>query len=101
MALWMADAAIRAALRAISEKTKSNPKRSCGQLYEVETALAVLLAMFEVDAADIRGALIEIPPDMDGIRSFEDRTYFGEFVAALRQRSDVMIRRASWITDLC
>lgn len=84
MAIWMADAAIREARKAVTGRTGwSDVKRAPYNLHEVEMAGEILFRMFHACSADIRIALLNMPEEMDGAMSFRDKNYFDEFVKNL------------------
>lgn len=109
MAIWMADATIRQARRAITGNTGwRDVKRHPYNLPEVEMAGEVLFRMFDTFSAAIRDALIEMPEKMNGVYSFPDCNYFDEFVTALDKKlhwysapEEVELRKPDWILDRC
>lgn len=89
MAIWMADAAIREARRAITgniEPWREQSKRAPYNLPEVEMAGRVLFNMFNACEADIRLALIAMPEKMDGVNHISGKNYFDEFVQNLDKK---------------
>lgn len=99
MVIWMADAAIRHARRAIkyrtgSEDVKCHLYNLLYNLPEVEMAGEVLFRMFNACSASIKEALLAMPEQMDGITTYPNLNYFDEFVAALDRAS---LRESSWI----
>ena len=104
VAIWMADRTIREARRAITGKTGwQDVKRPPYNLPEVEMAGEILFRMFDTYAAAIKTALISMPEEMDGIRSFPDKKYFDEFVKALQKQksSSVRARQPDWVLERC
>lgn len=112
MIIWMADATIREARRAITGNTGWNDvKRSPYNLPEVEMAGEVLFRMFDACSASIRIALLTMPEKMDGFLSYPDSNYLDEFVASLnshllRSRSldepmGTELRKSDWVLGLC
>lgn len=104
LAIWMADAAIREARKAVAGKTGwQDVKRSPYNLPEVEMAGEVLFRMFNTYTAAIKGALLSMPEEMDGMISFPDKKYFDEFVKALQKQniSSVRARESDWILERC
>lgn len=105
MVIWMADAAIRAARRAICKQTGwDDVKRADYNLPEVETASTVLFNMFGTYEAAIRMALIKMPDNFDGIRSVPGKKYFDAFVETLEwylqqgaRKEHVTIREPDWV----
>ena len=103
MVIWMADATIRSARRALMGETGWNDiKRSDYNLPEVEMASAVLFNMFETYEAAIRDALIKMPKELDGFRTVPGLKYFDEFVKALESKIGVVkLRESDWILEMC
>lgn len=109
MVIWMADATIRQARRAITGKTGWNDvKRHPYNRPEVEMAGHVLFNMFDTFSAAIMDALLEMPEKMDGALGFPDCNYFDEFVKALDKKlhwystpEEVELRKPDWILDRC
>lgn len=109
MAIWMADATIRQARRALTGCTGwSDVKRHPMNLPEVEMAGEVLFRMFYTFPMAVKGALVAMPDDMDGISSFWDKTYFDEFVKALEKelhkypsQYEVKLREPDWVLETC
>ena len=104
IAIWMADAAIREARKAVTGKTGwHDVKRSPYNLQEVEMAGAVLFSMFDTYVAAIKYALISMPEEMDGIGSFRDKKYFDEFVKSLQKQnsSSIHARKSDWVLERC
>jgi len=107
MVIWMADAAIREARKAITGNTGWNDvKRNPFNLPEVEMAGEILFRMFDTFTTAIRDALIEMPEKMDGVWSFPDCNYFDEFVKALDKKlhwfsdpEEVELRKPDWILE--
>lgn len=107
MVIWMADATIRQARKALTHKTGwPDVKRADYNLPEVEMASAVLFNMFGTFEAAIRYALIGMPKEFDGFVSVHGRTYFDEFVASLDRHlktystpEKVMLRESDWVLD--
>ena len=107
MVIWMADATIREARKALTDHT-GWPKinRADYNLPEVEMASAILFRMFETFEAAIRQALIEMPHDMDGTSYFcgkNGRKYFDVFVETLAKQLEgcptpeyVQLRQPDW-----
>ena len=104
MVIWMADATIREARKALTDHT-GWPKinRADYNLPEVEMASAILFNLFETFEAAIRYALIEMPDDMDGIGSRCGRKYFDAFVESLTHHLEtypepeyVQLRQPDW-----
>ena len=107
MVIWMADATIREARRAIAGKT-SWPKPKCHDLNlpEVEMAGEILFRMFETYSMAIMDALVNMPEDMDGLCDRAGRNYFAEFVKQLQAFYDRMgsghvirLREADWTLE--
>lgn len=103
MVIWMADAAIREARKAI---TDNNGHLHSYNLPEVEVASEVLFRVFQTFTAAIKHALLEMPERMDGRISFTDLNYFDEFVIALDKKlhwyrcpEEVMLRQPDWILN--
>lgn len=103
MVIWMADAAIREARRAITDN--KGPLHSYN-LPEVEVASEVLFRVFQTFTAAIKSALLEMPERMDGRNSITDLNYFDEFVLALDKKlrwyrciEGVMLRQPNWILN--
>lgn len=102
MVIWMADAAIREARKAVAGKTGWNDvKRNPYNLPEIEMAGEVLFNLFNTFPAAIRRALLEMPEKMDGVLSFPDCNYFDEFVTALGKNHYVKLRDPNWVLDRC
>lgn len=102
MVIWMADAAIREARRAIAGKTGwDDINRQPYNLPEVEMAGEVLFNMFATCSASIRIALIKMPEKMDGLMSFHDCKYLDEFVKALQACEPVKLRESNWVLECC
>ncbi len=109
MAIWMADAAIREARKAITGNTGwSDVKRNPYNLPEVEMAGEILFRMFNTFVAAIKDALLEMPEKMDGTLSFADCNYFDEFVKALDKKlhwysnpEEVELREPDWVLARC
>ena len=107
MVIWMADAVIREARRALTGCTgRPKLKRHPMNLPEVEMAGEVLFRMFNTFPMAVKGALVAMPEDMDGISSFWERTYFDEFVKALEvelkkypSQGDVKLRQPDWVLE--
>lgn len=84
MAIWMADAAICEARKALTGKIGwCDVQRAPYNLPEVEMAGEILFRMFNACAADIRFALLGMPEEMDGTVSIPGKKYFDEFVKNL------------------
>ncbi len=107
MVIWMADATIREARRAIAGKTNW-PKPKCHDLNlpEVEMAGEILFRMFETYSMAIMDALVNMPEDMDGLCDRAGRNYFDEFVKQLQAFYDRMgsghvirLREADWTLE--
>jgi len=109
MVIWMADAAIREARKAITGNTGWNDvKRHPYNSPEVEMAGGVLFRMFDAITAVIKNALLNMPEKMNGVYSFNDCNYFDEFVNALENQlqsheknEHVELRKADWVMDRC
>ena len=104
VAIWMADATIREARRAITGNTGwQDVKRSPYNLPEVEMAGEVLFRMFNTYSAAIKTALLSMPEKMDGLLSFPDKNYFDVFVNELckKDTSAWRARKADWILEKC
>lgn len=102
MVIWMADAAIREARRAIVGETGwDDIKRRPYNLPEVEMAGEVLFRMFATCSASIKIALIKMPEKMDGLMTFYDCKYLDEFVKSLQASEPVNLREANWVLDRC
>lgn len=107
VAIWMADATIRQARRAICGRTGwPEIKRNPYNLPEVEMASAVLFRLFETFEAAIRYAIMAMPKDMDGVFTLPGTTYFDEFVKALDKHlksygtpEEVTLRQPDWILE--
>jgi len=107
--IWMADATIREARKAVAGKTGwSDVKRNPYNLPEVEMAGQVLFRLFDTCTAAIKVALLEMPEKMDGALSFPDLNYFDEFVVALgkklysyKTKEEVELRKPDWVLDRC
>lgn len=102
VAIWMADATIREARRALTGNTGWNDvKRADYNLPEVEMAGAVLSRMFNTYPAAVRFALLAMPQEMDGLHA--SGNYFNEFAKALhtKEPSGVRIRNADWFLEKC
>ena len=106
MVIWMADATIREARRAITGKTGwPKPDRADYNLPEVEMAGKILFNMFGTWEAAIKTALLEMPPEMDGITG-HGRKYVDEFVNTLSRYYDrlstpesIRLRESDWVLD--
>lgn len=104
VAIWMADATIRQARKALCGCTGwPDVKRADYNLPEVEMASGILFNLFATFEAAIRMALITMPREMDGIKNFKDKKYFDEFVLSLdaylrscTTTEEVSIREADW-----
>ncbi|MFA7636413.1 MAG: hypothetical protein WCX81_01475 [Monoglobales bacterium] len=103
MVIWMADAVIREARKAITGNTGWNDvKRSPYNLPEVEMAGQILHRMFDTYAAAIKNALLNMHEELNGIYEFRDFNYFDEFVKSLESEiSIVKLRQADWVLDRC
>jgi len=103
MVIWMADAVIREARKAITGNTGWNDvKRSPYNLPEVEMAGQVLGRMFDTYAAAIKNALLNMHEELNGIYEFRDFNYFEEFVKALEnQIQNVKLRKSDWVLERC
>lgn len=103
MAIWMADATIRNARRALTHNTGWHDiKRHDYNLPEVEMASSVLFNMFNTYEAAIREALIKMPGTLDGCCSVPGMKYFDEFVKALEsQIGRVSLRESDWVLAMC
>lgn len=100
--IWMADATIREARKAIAGKTGwKDVKRNPYNLPEVEMAGQVLFRMFHTYPAAIRNALLAMPEKMDGVLSFPDCNYFDEFITALNQKEIAKLRESDWVLERC
>lgn len=105
MVIWMADATIRQARKAISGKTGWNkPERHDYNLPEVEMAGEVLFRMFGTCSAAIKSALIEMPEELDGVHDYYGVNYFDEFVKALEGEEKIFgkttaLREPDWILN--
>lgn len=121
MAIWMADAAIREARRAITGNIPPWGERLTLAPYnrpEVEIAGRVLFRMFHACESHIRMALITMPEKMDGGPS--RKNYFDEFVESLDCRlrkfasknptcliddpdwpKEAELRKSDWILEKC
>ena len=94
MTIWMADATIREARRAIAGLTGWNDvRRATYNLPEVEMAGKILFRMFTACEADIIMAILHMPKEMDGEHLPSGKNYFDEFV----QNLDCEIR--SFVTN--
>lgn len=105
MAIWMADAVIREACRALSGKTGWNDvHRSPLNLPEVEMAGEIMCRMFaNVSRINIKDALIAVEKSgMDGVFNYS-RNYFDEFVKELSSltRDALGIRELSYPLEYC
>lgn len=95
MVIWMADAAIREARRAITgKKLRTDINRNPYNLPEVEMAGEILFRMISTCTASIMTALLEMPDEMNG-------SYFDEFIKALGAKGTVTLRKADWVLDRC
>ena len=103
MVIWMADATIRNARRALTGNTGwKDVNRSDYNLPEVEMASSVLFNMFWTYEAAIRQALIRMPDKLDGRKTIPGLNYFDEFVKTLEsQIGNVKLRESDWILDMC
>lgn len=101
MIIWMADAVICEARKAITGNTGWNDiKRSPYNFPEVEMAGQVLGRMFNTYAAAIKNALLNMPEKMNGIYRFPDLNYFDEFVKALEKEiTSVKLCQSNWILE--
>ncbi len=103
VAIWMADAAIRQARKALCGKTGwPKPDRSDYNLPEVEMAGAVLFRLFHTYQAAIESALINMPEKLDGVFDYHGMYYFDEFVKALSKYIEpdvVTIRQSDWVLE--
>lgn len=103
MVIWMADAAIREARRAINYN--KGPLHSYN-LPEVDVATAVLFKMFNTFPAAIKEALLRMPEKMNGYISYVSLNYFDEFVKSLdkelhtyKRPDEVELRQTDWILE--
>lgn len=103
MTIWMADAVICEARKAITGNTGWNDiKRSPYNFPEVEMAGQVLGRLFNTYAAAIKNALLNMPEKMNGIYRFSDLNYFDEFVKALEKEiTSIKLRQSDWILERC
>lgn len=105
MVIWMADAAIRQARKAITTKSIlccydwENVHHT--NKPEVETASEVLFHLFSACTADVKKALVSMPAEYDGYNSGPGRNYFNAFVDALASASyrSVRLREPDWVLE--
>ena len=102
MVIWMADAAIREARKAIVGKTMwDDVKRQPYNLPEVEMAGEILFNMVHACSASIRIAILNMPEKMDGMLTYPDCKYFDEFIKALAEQGEVNLREPNWVLNYC
>lgn len=97
MTIWMADAAIRSARRAIVWNSEGQKETNSQNLPEVETASSVLFCMFHATEFDIKEALVSMQEKMDGVADFPGMKYFEEFVKVLGKRCPIRLRKEDWV----
>ena len=107
MVIWMADATIREARRAITGNTsRPQPKCSVYNLPEAEMAGEILSRMIDTYPAAITDALVNMPAEYDGVYDRPGRNYFDGFIAQLTANLDRMpsarpatLRESDWILE--
>ena len=107
MVIWMADAAVRQARRAITNKTLFRSVLNPYNRPEVDTAAEVLFCMFNTCTADIKGALLAMPEQLDGFVSVPGINYLDCFAECLAEQLLVYpepkaleLREADWVLNL-
>ena len=106
MVLWMADATIREACKALNgglgrDDVKCDPYN----LPEMNMAGEILFQIFVVCAYDVKMALIAVQKSgMNGFYTYPDRKYFDEFVKELsarlsQQNKPLELRQADWMSE--
>lgn len=105
MVIWMADAAIRQARKAITGKTGWNDiNRNPYNMPEVEMAGEILFRMFHTFTGAIKDALLAMPEELDGVYDITGMNYYDEFVKALSEKGktygfEVKLREPNWILE--
>lgn len=104
MTIWMADAAVRQARKAISGKTSFGSTLNPYNRPEVDGAAEVLFRTFHACTANIKEALMKMPEQLDGVVSVLGMNYFDCFVEKLAERladssepQAVELRKADWV----
>ena len=98
MVIWMADAAIRMACKAVNNNKDT---LNAHNIPEVETAGEVLFRMFHACNYDIENALIVVANGHKGYMEYLNFNYFNEFVAVLQKELEepIEFRKRDWIVD--
>ena len=100
MIIWMTDAVIRKARKAISGKDILCPYPKEIADYnkpEVEMASAILFRTFDYCEADLRYALIKMPEQYDGFSNHGN--YFDTFIEILGNGKGVSLRESDWTLE--
>lgn len=101
MVIWMVDATIRKARKAVTGKDiccrypKETPNYNKP---EVEMASAILFRTFDYCEADLRKAIIQMPDNYDGFTS-SCGNYFDCFIETLGKGNGVMLRESDWTLE--
>ena len=107
MVIWMADAAVRQARKAITNNTLPKSTLHPYNRPAVHAAAEVLFCMFHACTADIKSALMEMPDQLDGVVNVPKMNYLDSFVERLAEQllaypepKALELREADWVLNL-